>query len=210
MSEDREEIELEINELQVVAMNWIDATIAAARIAGKYGPYSWLKETQLRQVMRATAHLNTYLQKKFGELPDNGEDDLAHAVTRLAFVGARDDRRAAAAEKALNAEPKPFAGAQWLAGVHRIEDERNRQVTQEGWTAEHDDMHTKEELIKAAITYLLISSEETFARAHAHTYWPWAAHYLKPTQRIRDLTKAGALIAAEIDRLQRLENQKGV
>lgn len=200
MSEDREEIELEINELQVVAMNWIDATIAAARIAGKYGPYSWLKETQLRQVMRAAAHLNTYLQKKFGELPDNGEDDLAHAVTRLAFVGARDDRRAAAAEKALNAEPKPFAGAQWLAGVHRIEDERNRQVTQEGWTAEHDDVHVEGELARAAAAYLMESPG----------LWPWAFVDFKPTDRIRDLTKAGALIAAEIDRLQRLENKKGV
>lgn len=92
MSEDREEIELEISELHVAAMNRIDATIRAARAAGKYGPYSWLKETKLRQVMRATAHLNTYLQKKFGELPDDGEDDLAHAVTRLAIIAAMDDR----------------------------------------------------------------------------------------------------------------------
>lgn len=92
MSEDSEAIELEINELQVAAMNRIDATIRAARAAGKYGPYSWLKETKLRQAMRAAAHLNTYLQKKFGELPDDGEDDLAHAITRLSFLGAMDDR----------------------------------------------------------------------------------------------------------------------
>lgn len=34
--------------------------------------------------------------------------------------------------------------------------------------------------------------------------WPWGTQSFKPTNSIRDLTKAGALIAAEIDRLQRL------
>lgn len=36
-------------------------------------------------------------------------------------------------------------------------------------------------------------------------YWPrrWSPDWYKPTNAIRDLVKAGALIAAEIDRLQR-------
>jgi hypothetical protein len=41
-------------------------------------------------------------------------------------------------------------------------------------------------------------------------YWPWDREWWKPTpnNRIRELAKAGALIAAEIDRLQRLEERK--
>ena len=41
-------------------------------------------------------------------------------------------------------------------------------------------------------------------------YWPptWDFSWYKPTTRIRDLVKAGALIAAEIDRHQRIEIKK--
>ena len=41
------------------------------------------------------------------------------------------------------------------------------------------------------------------------TLWPWALSQWKPTpdDRIRELTKAGALIAAEIDRLTELEEK---
>ena len=35
--------------------------------------------------------------------------------------------------------------------------------------------------------------------------WPWSDKWWKPKDKIRDLVRAGALIAAEIDRLQRLK-----
>lgn len=38
--------------------------------------------------------------------------------------------------------------------------------------------------------------------------WPWAKKYWKPKTPLEDLVKAGALIAAEIDRLQRLSDRK--
>jgi len=40
--------------------------------------------------------------------------------------------------------------------------------------------------------------------------WPWEDRFWKPTpnDRVRELVKAGALIAAEIDRVQRLENKE--
>ncbi|TIM14496.1 MAG: hypothetical protein E5Y67_12520 [Mesorhizobium sp.] len=38
----------------------------------------------------------------------------------------------------------------------------------------------------------------------APTRWPWDASWWKPTARRRDLVKAGALIAAEIERIDRL------
>lgn len=80
-------------------------------------------------------------------------------------------------------------------GVLLIADERARQIRTEGWTAEHDDEHTHGELAQAAVAY-----------AGASTHWPWSPEAWKPTgDRVRDLVKAGALIAAELDRLLRLK-----
>jgi hypothetical protein len=85
--------------------------------------------------------------------------------------------------------------------------ERQRQVDDEGWTAEHDDQHTLGELALAAAAY----AEHTFAsdsfRQSNKTppaYWPFDASWWKPTDRRRDLVKAGALIVAEIERLDRI------
>jgi hypothetical protein len=38
-------------------------------------------------------------------------------------------------------------------------------------------------------------------------WWPWRWEWWKPGNRVRELEKAGALIAAEIDRLSRIENK---
>jgi hypothetical protein len=71
-------------------------------------------------------------------------------------------------------------------GVELIAQERERQVTEEGWSAEHDDGHVRAELAWAAVCYA-------------------APANIPNAERIRMLVKAGALIAAEIDRLLRLK-----
>jgi hypothetical protein len=85
-----------------------------------------------------------------------------------------------------------------MTGVELIAAERQRQVEAEGWTTEHDDGHYYGELAQAAACYA------RFDVSRAAT-WPWAVEWWKPTpgNRVRELVKAGALIAAEIDRLQR-------
>lgn len=70
--------------------------------------------------------------------------------------------------------------------------ERQRQVAEEGWTPEHDDQHREGALAMGAIGYL------TGDRSDFPASWNF-----KPGDRVRELAKAGALIAAEIDRLQR-------
>jgi len=101
-------------------------------------------------------------------------------------------------------------------GIELITEERQRQISQEGWTPENDDKYEHGQLAAAAVTY-------TDTHLIRHTYkeekagemiadlmmdrWPWDEEWFKPTSSIRDLTKAGALIAAEIDRLQRLNSQ---
>ena len=88
-------------------------------------------------------------------------------------------------------------------GVNLIEAERNRQIYVEGWTEEHDDKHVNNELALAAACYAV---PDVFSQG----YWPptWDLSWYKSTTRIRDLVKAGALIAAEIERLHRIETKQ--
>lgn len=86
-----------------------------------------------------------------------------------------------------------------MDGVKLIARERKRHVEREGWDADHDDGHTCDELARAAVCYAMP------APMRRMSYWPWDEEYWKPTpkDRVRELVKAGALIAAEIDRLLR-------
>lgn len=90
-------------------------------------------------------------------------------------------------------------------GLTLIRQERLRQINAEGWTPEHDDEHTEGELVNAAIAYLTSDITESI-----DCFWPWDRSYWKPVpdDRIRELEKAGALIAAEIDRLSRLPKEE--
>lgn len=97
-----------------------------------------------------------------------------------------------------------------MSGLSRIAAERQRQLDVEGWTPAHDDEHDEGELAQAAACYALehydLEGERTFAVPYD---WPWEDTWWRPGPdtiegRIRDLEKAGALCAAEIDRLERL------
>jgi len=84
------------------------------------------------------------------------------------------------------------------SGSELISEERLRQITKEGWSAEHDVEHDVMEFVRAAQAYLMID-KDNIIRAGV---WPWNVVFFKPKDAIRDLTRAGALIAAAIDRLQ--------
>lgn len=97
-------------------------------------------------------------------------------------------------------------------GVGLIAQERERQVTKLGWTAEHDLEHKNGELAIAAACYALPKtfrdSLEKLEGYAAPVWWPFDDASWKPAERIKDLTRAGALIAAEIDRLLAAERGK--
>lgn len=91
-------------------------------------------------------------------------------------------------------------------GIELITEERERQITAEGYTPKHDDAHGNQELQRAAESYLL-SAKMTltgFRSFRPPDMWPWEKEWWKPSEPIRDLTKAGALWLAEIDRQKRL------
>lgn len=96
------------------------------------------------------------------------------------------------------------------SGADLITDERLRQIYEEGWTAENDAGYVNLELVKAAKCYLephdsRFLSEVKNSRGEKVPFgWPWHPHWWKPSPdtRLRELMKAGALIAAEIDRIR--------
>ena len=84
-----------------------------------------------------------------------------------------------------------------MNAIRLIEEERNRQITHEGYSFDHDDRHTGGEIALAAAAYA----------AEISKVWPWDSGTFKPSgDRIRNLVKAGALVVAEIERIQRAES----
>ena len=102
-------------------------------------------------------------------------------------------------------------------GADAIANERCRQIRAEGWTEQHDDGHTTGDLVDAALCYAAVAAAEVrgssakewpvelFDGFHdSIVEWPFDDDDYKPSNDpIKNLIKAGALIAAEIDRLHR-------
>jgi hypothetical protein len=113
-------------------------------------------------------------------------------------------------------------------GIELITEERERQMAPppnpnrgnhtwpqtngEGYDHKHDDSHSGGELAFAAVGYALHAAYQSATKPeyknvrtdYVPVGWPWEAAAWKPSSdRIRNLVKAGALISAEIDRLQR-------
>lgn len=80
--------------------------------------------------------------------------------------------------------------------------ERRRQIDVEGRTTESDDRHIDCQLARAAATYALCT-EPGQLKLQGITVWPWGPHWWKFTDYRRNLVKSGALILAEIERIDR-------
>jgi hypothetical protein len=109
-----------------------------------------------------------------------------------------------------------------MTGIELIAAERKRQIEAEGWSIAHDsEFHQYGELAMAGACYALNdhlyplgqTTENKFGvhmTIERKTFWPFAKKWWKPAlttnpgDRIKELTKAGALIAAEIDRLNNI------
>lgn len=104
------------------------------------------------------------------------------------------------------ANPVPEPETPYSRAAVDVLAERRRQVETEGWDAWHDDKYTKGELSDAAASYALNAG--VGMRSLRPRFWPWSRDWWKPTTPRRDLVKAGALILAEIERLDRAEAAK--
>lgn len=90
--------------------------------------------------------------------------------------------------------------------------ERQRQITAEGWTPESDDEYVSSEMAGAAACYahhvnargwVFKNRPDDYQSEIESSDWPWSPEWWKPTSPRRDLVKAGALIIAEIERIDR-------
>ncbi len=86
-----------------------------------------------------------------------------------------------------------------------VQAERRRQITAEGWTPEHDDLYCAAELPRAAAAYILNGAND-----EAPAIWPFVTKWWKPRDARSNYVRAGALILAEIERLDRAAPGKDV
>lgn len=113
------------------------------------------------------------------------------------------------------------------SGLDIIGEERWRQQLDpryggEGYDAAHDAQEKPGALAMAAIAYATMASSSDGMRqqlregAGHSPFWPWSADAWKPghgdsdDDRIKELGKAGALIAAEIDRIRACRGAENV
>jgi hypothetical protein len=94
-------------------------------------------------------------------------------------------------------------------GWQLIAKERQRQLTEERWSDYHDDGHDAGQLAIAAACYAANETRASVLDSYCgkvQDAWPWDDEWDKREKhdRIRQLTIAGALCAAEIDRLIRV------
>jgi hypothetical protein len=93
-------------------------------------------------------------------------------------------------------------------GVDLIAAERQRQIYELGWSREHDEgEHQHGQLADAAVCYAATLHGEAMEES-LMPFWPWERERLERIRvpdrhpdRVKRLAQAGALIAAEIDRL---------
>ena len=94
------------------------------------------------------------------------------------------------------------------SGIGLIKEEQQRQKLEEVWPLESDE-YTDGKLALVAACYaefaILPSADRVVQAATKDRYWPWDEEWWKPKSPLHDLVHAGALIAAEIDRLLKVD-----
>jgi hypothetical protein len=126
-----------------------------------------------------------------------------HAITEKDACDQAEKRDAAERALAAAQAENERLRAQITPAAADVLAERQRQISAEGWTPEHDDEHSRGEMASAAACYAVVHKG-----IDLRPLWPWSPYWWKPTDRRRNLTKAGALILAEIERLDRADARR--
>lgn len=84
-----------------------------------------------------------------------------------------------------------------MTGFDLILNERARQIIAEGFDFSYDTGSSVHDLCAAADAYKFESDWEKVPES-----WPWGKSWWKPTTPLRNLSKAGALYMAAMDRIQ--------
>lgn len=131
---------------------------------------------------------------------------IGHEETGIVFEGEDEAKAAAQADfdrrilSQITTQPVGVAEA-----ARDVLAERRRQKDVEEWSEEHDDLHIDGSLSAAAACYAAwdISGEYNTRDRVLRDIWPWDWHWWKPKSKRENLVRAGALILADIERLDR-------
>lgn len=91
--------------------------------------------------------------------------------------------------------------------IQLIADERRRQIFDLGKDANHDADQDRGQLLEAGLCYMAIAlariaqASEEQVKEFIDKSWPWEGKRPEMIDAAANLTKAGALLAAELDRL---------
>ncbi|HAW8058895.1 TPA: hypothetical protein JLP81_002877 [Escherichia coli] len=188
----------------------------AEYLARKFGELESKLETALRECLSAGITIDNLEAKCAALAEENAGIKHAMAVT-LEHVSVTDAGQAGVAAMIINdalhhsetpatdailAEVRAQGVKSLSNAVQSVIAERQRHQSVEGWTPEHDDQYSKSQLLWASSCYVL-NAIHPFNRIPFD--WPWTPEWWKPTNPRRDLVKAGALILAEIERIDRQE-----
>lgn len=147
--------------------------------------------------------------------PAAGEGET-HEIAQHFIIAARENAVPAIDAEDLSALAEAYLRAaapreRAADGVSMIAAERARQIEHHGFDAARDNTYDRGELAAAATHYALTEWDYSM---HGDAFWPaeWSASWDHKGEddRITQLTKAGALIAAEIDRLLRATTRREV
>lgn len=136
---------------------------------------------------------HSLLRDVLGYVEDAGPGDVWGAAQ--SWMSLRDAAIAAV-------HPAPAAGGALTAAARDVLAERQRQVEVEQYEPDADDNYEQCELAYAAAAYAITPGQIPPLDLWAGL-WPWSIEVFKPTDQRRNLVKAGALILAEIERLDR-------
>ncbi|MDS7874704.1 ead/Ea22-like family protein [Klebsiella pasteurii] len=175
------EAELSITEFALRAAGYVDELVEALE-KSRAQSSKWL------EAYHKVVSIGARYEERISEL-EEAEQKLCAANVTL-------DARAELAERQL----AEMGSRSFTTAATDVLAERQRQITAEGWTPEHDDEYQHCEMAVSAACYIMADDDP---RADVPELWPWPSEWWKPKDVRRDLVKAGALILAEIERLDR-------
>jgi hypothetical protein len=148
----------------------------------------------VKEAYRDIAHIENHLERT-----DAPSTIRNRTIDVRAAIGELNQRLARLARTAAPSEGRTIP-TDLSSAATDVLTERQRQKDVEGWTTAHDDAYSKNELQRAAMCYLMLPASDA---SLPHALWPWDFKWWNPTTYRRNLVKAGALILAEIERLDR-------
>lgn len=181
------------------------------------GNYDALQAAAEKATKGSWINVGAWVENENDDLKDicdcrpNGNEDYEQALRDAAYIALANPDTILRLLHEWRSAKEATARAYTMSDTDAIRDviaERRRQIVDECRTASQDDTLDECELAAAAACYA-IGSKDISMRPHCRALWPWPAKWWKPSTARANLVKAGALILAEIERLDRATENPG-